>query len=96
MTPKNDKDREIAWLRSITGDLATTVLRRMELTLPWFADMPPGRRSAVGMVAQSGISAAQMEAAITRAFAGVRITTEIGGRDFQAVVRRTANDRKGR
>lgn len=57
MTPKYDKDREIAWLRSITGDLATTVLRRMELTLPWFADMPPGRRSAVGLVAQSGISA---------------------------------------
>ncbi|WP_282824287.1 PucR family transcriptional regulator [Gulosibacter sediminis] len=57
MTPKYDKDREIAWLRSITGDLATTVLRRMELTLPWFSDMPPGRRSAVGMVAQSGIAA---------------------------------------
>ncbi|MFD2758605.1 PucR family transcriptional regulator [Gulosibacter faecalis] len=57
MTPTNSKDREVAWLRSITGDLATTVLRRMELTLPWFADMPPGRRSAVGMVAQSGISA---------------------------------------
>lgn len=52
-----DKRREIAWLRSIAGDLASTVSRRMEQTLPWFADMPPGRRSAVGMVAQSGISA---------------------------------------
>lgn len=41
----------------MTGDLSSTVMRRMEQTLPWFADMPPGRRSAVGMVAQSGITA---------------------------------------
>lgn len=32
------------------------MLRRLEETLPWFAAMPPGRRSAVGMVAQSGIT----------------------------------------
>lgn len=41
----------------MTGDLSSTVMRRMEQTLPWFAEMPPGRRSAVGMVAQTGITA---------------------------------------
>ena len=51
-----EKSRTVAWLRSITGDLATSVLKRMEDHLPWFSEMPPGRRSAVGLVAQSGIS----------------------------------------
>ncbi|WP_342706634.1 PucR family transcriptional regulator [Paramicrobacterium humi] len=31
-------------------------IKRLEDTLPWYADMPPGRRSAVGLVAQAGIS----------------------------------------
>lgn len=52
-----EKQRAVAWLRSVTGDLSTTVLKRMEEQLPWFSDMPPGRRSAVGLVAQSGITA---------------------------------------
>lgn len=56
MTETTDRHRAVAWLRSLTGDLSTSVLKRMEQTLPWFADMPPGRRSAVALVAQSGIS----------------------------------------
>ena len=32
------------------------VLQRLEETLPWYTEMPPGRRSAVGLVAQAGIS----------------------------------------
>lgn len=52
--------------------------------------------SAQQAPAPSGTSAAQIEAAITRAFAGVRITTSIGGRDFKGVIDRTTADRKGR
>ena len=51
-----DKHAAITWLRSITGDLSTTVHKRMEQQLPWFLEMPPGRRSAVGLVAQAGIA----------------------------------------
>lgn len=51
MTPKH-----LPWLRSIAGDLATATLSRLEETLPWYRDMPPARRAAVGNVAQSGIS----------------------------------------
>ncbi|MGO1544370.1 MAG: PucR family transcriptional regulator [Gulosibacter sp.] len=56
MSDNTDRQRAVAWLRSITGDLSTSVLKRMEQTLPWFADMPPGRRSAVALVAQTGIT----------------------------------------
>ncbi|CAB4546464.1 unannotated protein [freshwater metagenome] len=51
VTPKH-----LPWLRSIAGDLATATLSRLEETLPWYRDMPPARRAAVGNVAQSGIS----------------------------------------
>ena len=50
------KPETLAWLRKISGELATTTLKRLEDTLPWYRDMPPGRRSAVGLVAQAGIS----------------------------------------
>jgi hypothetical protein len=50
------KAETLAWLRRISGELATVTLGRLEDTLPWYADMPPGRRSAVGLVAQAGIS----------------------------------------
>ncbi len=49
------KERELTWLRGITGELSTRILARLEETLPWYGGMPPGRRSAVGLVAQSGI-----------------------------------------
>ena len=55
MTPKT-KEQTLAWLRTISGELATATLKRLEDTLPWYGDMPPGRRSAVGMVAQAGIT----------------------------------------
>lgn len=51
-----DKEQELAWLRLISGELATLTVARLEATLPWYGDMPPGRRSAVGLVAQTGIS----------------------------------------
>lgn len=50
------KERELAWLRTIAGELATSTITRLEETLPWYSEMPPGRRSAVGLVAQNGIS----------------------------------------
>ncbi|MEY5146507.1 MAG: hypothetical protein RL224_821 [Actinomycetota bacterium] len=51
MTPKH-----LPWLKSIAGDLATATVTRLEETLPWYREMPPARRAAVGNVAQSGIS----------------------------------------
>ncbi|MCT9820043.1 helix-turn-helix domain-containing protein [Microbacterium sp. W1N] len=56
-TPPHEKAETLAWLRRISGDLATATTGRLEESLPWYAEMPPGRRSAVGLVAQAGISA---------------------------------------
>ncbi|PPG39297.1 CdaR family transcriptional regulator [Pseudoclavibacter sp. RFBA6] len=56
MPAPRTKDQTLNWLRSISGELSTATVKRLEDTLPWFGDMPPGRRSAVGLVAQSGIS----------------------------------------
>jgi hypothetical protein len=50
------KDATLTWLRTISGELSTATLKRLEDTLPWYGDMPPGRRSAVGLVAQAGIT----------------------------------------
>ena len=50
------KAETLAWLRSITGELATATLQRLDDTLPWYRDMPPARRASVGLVAQAGIS----------------------------------------
>ncbi|AWB86536.1 PucR family transcriptional regulator [Mycetocola zhujimingii] len=50
------KAETLAWLRRLSGELATTTLKQLEDTLPWYAEMPPGRRSAVGLVAQAGIT----------------------------------------
>lgn len=50
------KQRELAWLRKISGELATQTISTLEETLPWYGAMPPGRRSSIGLVAQSGIS----------------------------------------
>lgn len=52
----SDKTATLAWLKRISGDLATATLQRLEESLPWYAGMPPGRRSAVGLVAQAGIT----------------------------------------
>jgi len=50
------KAQTLAWLRTLSGELATTTLKRLDETLPWYREMPPGRRSAVGLVAQAGIT----------------------------------------
>ncbi len=50
------KAQTLAWLRTLSGELSTTTLRRLDETLPWYREMPPGRRSAVGLVAQAGIT----------------------------------------
>jgi hypothetical protein len=55
-TKPRTKAETLAWLRTIAGELATQTLKRLEDTLPWYGDMPPSRRSAVGLVAQAGIS----------------------------------------
>ena len=51
-----DKTETLVWLRRVSGDLATATNKRLEETLPWYAEMPPARRSAVGLVAQAGIT----------------------------------------
>src|SRR5690348_364415 len=50
------KQQTLAWLRTLSGELSTATLKRLEETLPWYREMPPGRRSAVGLVAQAGIT----------------------------------------
>lgn len=55
MVKPTTKAETLAWLRTISGELSTATLKRLEETLSWYGDMPPGRRSAVGLVAQAGI-----------------------------------------
>ena len=50
------KEQTLHWLRNSSGELATTTLARLEDTLAWYREMPPSRRSSVGMVAQAGIT----------------------------------------
>ncbi len=59
MTAESDaaqKTATLAALRRMSGDLATATINRLEDSLPWYAQMPAARRSAVGLVAQAGIS----------------------------------------
>lgn len=56
MSQSMTKKQTLAWLRNVSGTMATATLARLDATLPWYRDMPPGRRSAVGLVAQTGIS----------------------------------------
>lgn len=53
---QHTKEQTLAWLKTVSGELATATLKRLDDTLPWYGDMPPGRRSAVGLVAQAGIT----------------------------------------
>ncbi len=50
------KEQTLVWLRTISGELATATIKRLDDALPWYGNMPPGRRSAVGLVAQAGIT----------------------------------------
>lgn len=56
MTPAMTKKQTLSWLRNISGEMSSATLARLERDLTWYKDMPPSRRSAVGMVAQAGIS----------------------------------------
>ncbi|GAA1521847.1 hypothetical protein BJ978_002554 [Agromyces terreus] len=56
MAKPRTKEETLAWLRTIAGELSTQTLKRLEDNLSWYGDMPPSRRSAVGLVAQAGIS----------------------------------------
>jgi hypothetical protein len=56
MATHQTKAETLTWLRTISGELSTLTVKRLEETLPWYRDMPPGRRSAVGLVAQAGIT----------------------------------------
>src|SRR5690606_9142939 len=56
MTTAPTKQQTLAWLKTVSGELATATLKRLDDTLPWYREMPPGRRSAVGLVAQAGIT----------------------------------------
>ena len=50
------KQATLDWLKSISGELATTTLKRLDDLLPWYRSMPASRRSSVGLVAQAGIT----------------------------------------
>ena len=50
------KKETLAWLKSISGELNSETLKKLEATLPWYREMPAARRATVGLVAQSGIS----------------------------------------
>ena len=50
------KQATLDWLKSISGELATTTLKRLDELLPWYRSMPASRRSSVGLVAQAGIT----------------------------------------
>jgi len=50
------KAQTLARLRKLSGELSSATLKKLDDTLPWYRGMPPGRRSAVGLVAQAGIS----------------------------------------
>lgn len=56
MAAPRTKQQTLAWLRTLSGELSTATLKRLDETLSWYRDMPPGRRSAVGLVAQAGIT----------------------------------------
>ena len=56
MPQQRTKQQTLAWLKANASELSTTTTKRLDEQLPWYSEMPPGRRSAVGLVAQSGIS----------------------------------------
>lgn len=56
MNEQQQKAEDLVWLRSIAGELATATLRSLDENLAWYREMPPEYRSAIGLVAQSGIT----------------------------------------
>lgn len=56
MAKSSEKTEELAWLKGLAGELSTTTLAKLDETLPWFGEMPAAQRSALGLVAQAGIT----------------------------------------
>ncbi len=50
------KKETLAWLKSISGELNSETLKKLEATLSWYREMTAARSASVGLVAQSGIS----------------------------------------
>jgi hypothetical protein len=48
---------ELAWLQKTTRELVDLSVTRMNLTLPWFAEIPASRRRAIQQIAHTGIQA---------------------------------------
>lgn len=55
-TPSAPKSQTLARLRSNIGSLSTTTLRQLDSSLPWYRHLRPDERSALGLIAQKGIS----------------------------------------
>lgn len=53
--PRPVSPEGIARLRSHLGALNTTVLQRLDATLPWYRELTPDERSALGVVAQRAL-----------------------------------------
>lgn len=54
--PSAGKAQTLARLRSNIGTLSTTTLRQLETSLPWYRHLRADERSALGLIAQKGIS----------------------------------------
>ncbi|HET7414964.1 MAG TPA: PucR family transcriptional regulator, partial [Arthrobacter sp.] len=55
-TQSAPKSQTLARLRSNIGSLSTTTLRQLDSSLPWYRHLRPDERSALGLIAQKGIS----------------------------------------
>lgn len=54
--PSAGKAQTLASLRANIGTLSTTTIRQLETSLPWYRHLRPDERSALGLIAQKGIS----------------------------------------
>jgi DNA-binding PucR family transcriptional regulator len=54
---RDSSDDTLARLQAAQGDLAGVALARLEAQAPWYTQLSPRDRSAVGLVAQAGIAA---------------------------------------
>ncbi|WP_026818296.1 PucR family transcriptional regulator [Arthrobacter castelli] len=55
-TQSAPKSQTLARLRSNIGSLSTTTLRQLDASLPWYRHLRADERSALGLIAQKGIS----------------------------------------
>ena len=55
-TPRSISAESLARLRAHLGQLNTATLQRLDATLPWYRQLTPDERSALGLVAQRGLA----------------------------------------